>query len=58
MSDFIVGLRLRLIALIRLFLTTLFFLFSTFTLKICAGVFSGSVEARILEVGIHMDDEL
>ena len=28
------------------------------TLKICVGVFSGTILARILKLGIHMDNEL
>ena len=28
------------------------------TLKICVGVFSGTIIARILKLGIHMDNEL
>ena len=28
------------------------------TLKICVGVFSGILKARMLELGIHMDNEL
>ena len=34
------------------------FLFYMFTLKICVIVFSGIIETRIFELGIHMDDEL
>ena len=29
-----------------------------FTLKICVGVFSGIFKARMLKLGIHMDNEL
>ena len=28
------------------------------TLKICVGVFSGTFKARMLKLGIHMDNEL
>ena len=28
------------------------------TLKICVGVFSGTLKARMLKLGIHMDNEL
>ena len=28
------------------------------TLKICVGVFSGALKARMLKRGIHMDNEL
>ena len=60
MSDCIVGLRLRIMALILLFLNQFFFLFlyCMFTLKFCVRVFSGSVSARILKLGIHMDNDL
>ena len=29
-----------------------------FTLKICFGVFSGTLKARMLKLGIHIDNEL
>ena len=29
-----------------------------YTLKICVGVFSGIFKARMLQLGIHMDNEL
>ena len=28
------------------------------TLKICVGVFSGTLKARILKLGIHIDNEM
>ena len=56
-SDCIAGLRLRLIALILLFYLFSFPYF-TLTLKNCVRVFSGSIEARVLELGIEMDDEV
>ena len=59
MSDCIVGLRLRVMAFIFLFL----FIFLSFPilqvkLKICVGVFSETFKARILKIGIHMNNEL
>ena len=59
MSDYIVGLRLRVMALIFLFLS-IFLSFSILhvNIKICVGVFSGIFKARILKLGIHMDNEL
>ena len=60
MSDYIVGLRLRVMALIFLFFYSFFFLslYYMLTLKICVGVFSGIFKARMLKLGIHMDNEL
>ena len=59
MSDFIVGLRLRVMALIFLFLS-IFLSFSILhvNIKICVGVFSGIFKAGMLKLGIHMDNEL
>ena len=54
MSDCIMGLRLRVMALIFLFLS----IFHMITLKICVGVFSEIFKARMLKLGIHMDNEL
>ena len=59
MSDCIVGLRLRVMAFILLwFIHFLSFPIMHVILKICVRVFSGIVEARILKLGIHMDNEL
>ena len=46
-------------ALIFLFLSIFFFLslYYMLTLKICFGVFSGIFKARMLKLGIHMDNE-
>ena len=60
LSDSIVGLRLRVMALIFLF----FIHFCFFTklqvniFKICVGVFSGTFKVRMLKLGIHMGNEL
>ena len=57
MGDCFVGLRVT--ALILLFLYPFFFLYSFIIMlisKICVRVFSGSIAARILELGIYMDD--
>ena len=46
-------------ALIFLFLSIfLSFQYYMFTLKICFGVFSGTLKARMLKLGIHIDNEL
>ena len=59
MSDCIMGLRLRIMALIFLFYPCFFLsLYYMLTLKICVGVFSGIFKARMLKLGIHMDNEL
>ena len=60
MSDCNLGLRLKLIALILLFFSLFFFLslFFLSALKICVIAFSGTIEARILKLGIHLDNEL
>ena len=59
MSDCIVGLRLRVMAHIFLFLSIfLSFLYYMLILKICVGFFSGIFKARMLKLGIHMDNEL
>ena len=59
MSDYIVGLRLRVIALIFLFLSIfLSFPILHVNIKICVGVFSEIFKARMLKLGIHMDSEL
>ena len=56
MSDCIVGLRLRVMALIfhPFFFLSLYYML---TLKICVRVFSGTFIARILKLGIHMDND-
>ena len=60
MSDCNVGLRLRVIAFIFLFLS----IFLSFPIlhvnikKFYVGVFSGTFKARILKLGIHRDNEL
>ena len=60
MSDFIVGLRLRVIAFIFLFLS----IFLSFPIlhvnnkNFYVGVFSGTFKARILKLGIHRDNQL
>ena len=59
MSDCIVELRLRLMAFIFLFLS----IFLSFPIlhvnikKFYVGVFSGTVKARMLKLGIHMNNE-
>ena len=59
MSDCIVGLRLRVMAFIFLFYLFFFLsLYCMLTFKICVGVFSRIIKARMLKVGIHMDNEL
>ena len=59
MSDCIVGMRLRVVAFIFLFLSIfLSSLYNNLTLKICVGVFSGIFKTRMLKLGIHMDNEL
>ena len=59
MRDYIVGLRLRVMALVFLFLFIfLSSLYYMLTLKICVGVFSGIFKASMLKLGIHMDNEL
>ena len=57
MSDCIVGLRLRVRALIfPIFHPFLFLsLYHMFTFKICVG---GTIKARMLKLGIHIDSEL
>ena len=58
MSDCIVELRLRVMALIFFICIQFsFFPYVTLTLKICVG-FSGIFKARLLKLGIHMDNEL
>ena len=59
MNDNIVGLRLRVRALIFLFLS-IFISFPIFhvNIKVCVGGFSGIFKARMLKLGIHMDNEL
>ena len=59
-SDCIMGLRLRVIDLILLFFFSFFFLslYCMLILKICVRVFSEIVEARILKLRIHMNNEL
>ena len=60
MSDCILGLRLKVMALIFLFLS----IFLSFPIlhvnikKFYVGVFSGTIIARILKLGIHIDNEL
>ena len=60
MSDYIVGLRLRVMALIFAFFHPFFFPFPNYklTLKIHVRVFSGTFKARMLKLGIHMNNEL
>ena len=60
MSDFIVGLRLRVMALIFSIFHPVFFLSPNYklALKIRVKVFSGTFEARMLKLCIHMDNEL
>ena len=58
-SDCIVELRLRIMVLIFLFYPFFFLsLYYMLTLKICVGVFSDIFKARMLKLGIHMDNEL
>ena len=35
-----------------------FYQYNMLTFKICVGVFSGTFKARMLKLGIHMDNEL
>ena len=60
MSDCMVGLRIRVMALIFPFCYPFFFLslYYMLTLKICVGVFSGTFKARMLKLCIHIDNEL
>ena len=58
MSDCIVGLRLRVMAFLFFYFSSIFSLYNMFTFKICVGVFSGTFKARILKLGVHMDNEL
>ena len=60
MSDCIVGLKLRVIAFIFLFLS-IFLSFPILHVNIkifFVGIFSGTFKARILKLGIHRDNEL
>ena len=58
-NDCIVELRLRVMALIFFFYPFFFFsLYNMLTLIICVGVFSGTFKARMLKLGILMDNEL
>ena len=53
------GLRLRAMSLILLFFIHFFsFPILQVNIIICVRVFSGIVEARMLKLGIHMDNEL
>ena len=57
MSDYIVGLRLRVMALIFLFLSIfLSFPILHVNINICVGNFSRIFQARMLKLGIHMDN--
>ena len=59
MSDCIVELRLRVMAFIFLFSSTfLSFPILHVNIKICVGVFSGIFKARMLKLGIHINNEL
>ena len=59
MSDCIVGLRLRVIIFLFLYLSIfLSFPILHVNIKICFGVFSGTFKARMLKLGIHMTNEL
>ena len=60
MSDYIVGLRLRVMALNFSIFHPFFFLSPNYklTLKIPVDVFSGTFKARMLKLCIHMDNEL
>ena len=60
MSDYIVGLRLRVMALYFSIFHPFFFLSPNYklTLKFCVRVFSGTIIARILKLGILMDNAL
>ena len=57
-NDCIVGLRHRVIALILFLFIFLSFPVLHITIKFFVTVFSGIVEARILKLGKHMDNEL
>ena len=60
MSDYIVGLRIGLIAFWSFFFIIFFFLFlfHTFELNIYVIVFSGTIESRHLKLNTHMEKEL
>ena len=60
MSDFIVGFRRMIMALIFSIFHSFFFLslYNMLTFKIYVKVFSGTYKARILKLSIHMDNEL
>ena len=59
MSDCIVWLRLRVMALFSIFHPFFcFYQYNMLTFKICVGVFSGTFKARMLKLGINMDNEL
>ena len=59
MSDCTVVLRLRVKAFMFLFYPVFFLsLYNMLTFKICVGVFSGTLKARMLKLGTHMDNEL
>ena len=58
MNDCIVGLRLRVMALLFYFYPFFLSLYYMLTLKICVRVFSGTFKARMLKLGIHIDNEL
>ena len=59
MSDCIVGLRLKVMALIFQFLSMfLSFPILHVNIKICVGVFSVTLKAIMLKLGIHIDNEL
>ena len=59
MNDCIVGLRLRVMDIIFLFFTHFsFFPYITCKCLKFVGVFSGTFKAKMLKVGIHMDNEL
>ena len=55
------GLRLRVMAFILLFFLSIFLSFPVLHVNIenfYVGVFSGTFKARMLKLGIHMDNEL
>ena len=59
MSNCIVGLRHRVIALFSIFIYFFFLsLYDMLTLKFCVGVFPENFIARMLKLGLHMDTGL
>ena len=58
MCECMMGLRLRVMAYSSIFIQFFLSLSYVFSLKICVRLFSGSIGTGILELSVHMDDEL